>query len=125
MKKTLFPALAAVALLLAPAGQAWAQMVVNDPLHMGVQIGEFAKRLQQWSSTVQNYQVVKDARQIAGVTKDITSEVRSLTQEGSTCRSRCRLICGRCRAFRTCGSPTRRSCLRGPWPCPAAARPTR
>lgn len=79
MKKTLFPTLVAFALLLAPAGKARAQMVVNDPLHMGVQIGEFAKRLQQWSTTVQNYQVVKDARQIAGVTKDITNEVRSLT----------------------------------------------
>ncbi|GAB3309213.1 hypothetical protein LJY25_20205 [Hymenobacter sp. BT175] len=81
MKKTLFPALVAVALLLAPAGQARAQMVVNDPVHMGVHIGDFAKRLAQWTETVKNYQVVKDARQIAGVTKDITSEVRSLTQE--------------------------------------------
>ena len=82
MKKLLFPALVAVALVLAPADRAAAQMVVNDPLHMGVQIGEFAKRLQQWSSTVQNYQVVKDARQIAGVTKDITSQVKDLTTEG-------------------------------------------
>ncbi|GAB3242983.1 hypothetical protein GCM10027346_39480 [Hymenobacter seoulensis] len=56
-------------------------MVVNDPVHMGVHIGDFAKRLAQWTETVKNYQVVKDARQIAGVTKDITSEVRSLTQE--------------------------------------------
>jgi hypothetical protein len=81
MKKTLFPALVAVALILVPAGQARAQMVVNDPVHMGVHIGDFAKRLAQWTETVKNYQVVKDARQIAGVTKDITSEVRSLTQE--------------------------------------------
>ena len=35
-----------------------AQMVVNDPVHMGVHIGEFAKRLAQWTETVKNYQVV-------------------------------------------------------------------
>ncbi len=64
MKKLLLPV--GVALLaLAPALPVRAQAVVNDPLHMGVHIGEFAKHLQQWSSTVQNYQVVKDARGIA------------------------------------------------------------
>jgi len=82
MKKLLFPAFVAAALVLAPTRKASAQFVVNDPLHMGVQIGEFAKRLQQWSSTVQNYQVVVDAKQIAGVTRDITGQVKDLTQEG-------------------------------------------
>ena len=81
MKKLLLPAFVAVALVF-PVGEASAQMVVNDPLHMGVQIGEFAKRLAQWSETVKNYQVVTDAKQIASVTKDITGEVRNLTQQG-------------------------------------------
>jgi hypothetical protein len=81
MKKLLLPALVAVALVL-PAPKASAQMVVNDPLHMGVQIGEFAKRLTQWGETVKNYQVITDAKQIASVTQDITGEVRNLTQEG-------------------------------------------
>lgn len=81
MKKTLLPALVALALLLAAPGESRAQMVVNDPLHMGVQIGEFAKRLAQWTETVKNYQVIKDARQIAGVTKDITGEVKNITDE--------------------------------------------
>jgi hypothetical protein len=80
MKKTLFPALVALALLLAP-GETRAQMVVNDPLHMGVQIGEFAKRLAQWTETVKNYQVIKDAKQIAGVTQDLTGEVKNITDE--------------------------------------------
>lgn len=81
MKKLLFPIVGAL-LALAPTYQARAQAIVNDPLHMGVQIGEFAKRLQQWSSTVQNYQVVKDARGIASATKDITGEVKDLTSQG-------------------------------------------
>ena len=82
MKKTLFPALVALALVLAPADKAAAQAVVNDPLHMGVQIGSFAKRLQEWVKTVQNYQVIKDAKQIASTTQDITGEVKNLTTEG-------------------------------------------
>lgn len=81
MKKTLFPALVAFALTLVTVPVARAQMVVNDPLHMGVQIGEFAKRLAQWTETVKNYQVIKDARQIAGVTKDITGQVKDITDE--------------------------------------------
>ena len=56
-----------------------AQMVVNDPVHMGVHIGQFAKQLKQWTETIQNYQVIKDARQIAGVTRDITGEVKNIT----------------------------------------------
>jgi hypothetical protein len=56
-----------------------AQMVVNDPVHMGVHIGQFAKQLKQWGETIQNYQVIKDARQIAGVTRDITGEVKNIT----------------------------------------------
>jgi hypothetical protein len=58
---------------------AQAQMVVNDPVHMGVHIGDFAKRLTQWTETVKNYQIIKDARQIAGVTRDITGEVKNIT----------------------------------------------
>ncbi|GAB3840642.1 hypothetical protein [Hymenobacter jeollabukensis] len=81
MKKTLFPTLVAFALALASAPAARAQMVVNDPLHMGVQIGEFAKRLAQWTETVKNYQVIKDAKHIAGVTKDITGQVKDITDE--------------------------------------------
>ncbi|RAK62434.1 hypothetical protein [Hymenobacter edaphi] len=81
MKKMLFPALVALVLVLAPNQKAAAQMVVNDPLHMGVQIGEFAKRLAQWTETVKNYQVIKDAKQIAGVTKDITGQVKDITDE--------------------------------------------
>jgi hypothetical protein len=80
MKKTLLPALGALALL-APTQRAAAQMVVNDPVHMGVHIGDFAKRLAQWTETVKNYQVVKDARQIAGVTKDITGQVKDITDQ--------------------------------------------
>ncbi|WP_345237244.1 hypothetical protein [Hymenobacter saemangeumensis] len=59
-----------------------AQMVVNDPPHMGIHIGQFAKQLKQWGETVKNYQVIKDARQIAGVTRDITGQVKQLTSEG-------------------------------------------
>ncbi|MFB9865664.1 hypothetical protein [Rufibacter immobilis] len=72
----------AVGLLVARPANTDAQFVVNDPIHMGVHIGEFAKRLAQWSETVQNYQVIKDARTIAGVTKDLTGEVKDLTSEG-------------------------------------------
>lgn len=81
MKKTLLPALVALALMLAPAFDATAQAVVNDPLHMGVHIGEFAKHLKQWTETVKNYQVIKDAKQIAGVTKDITGQVKDITDQ--------------------------------------------
>jgi hypothetical protein len=81
MKKMLLPALMALALILAPSQKAAAQAVVNDPLHMGVHIGDFAKRLAQWTETVKNYQVVRDARQIAGVTKDITGQVKDITDE--------------------------------------------
>lgn len=59
-----------------------AQMVVNDPVHMGVHIGQFAKQLKQWGETIRNYQVIKDARQIAGITRDITGQVKELTYEG-------------------------------------------
>ncbi|MCB2411106.1 hypothetical protein [Hymenobacter lucidus] len=81
MKKMLLPALVALALVLAPTTDAAAQAVVNDPLHMGVHIGDFAKRLAQWTETVKNYQVIKDAKQIAGVTKDITGQVKDITDE--------------------------------------------
>ncbi|MBF9144525.1 hypothetical protein [Hymenobacter properus] len=81
MKKTLLPALVALALVLAPTTDTAAQAVVNDPLHMGVHIGDFAKRLAQWTETVKNYQVIKDAKQIAGVTKDITGQVKDITDE--------------------------------------------
>ncbi|RSK38944.1 hypothetical protein [Hymenobacter perfusus] len=81
MKKTLSSALVAFALILASGQEATAQMVVNDPVHMGVHIGDFAKRLKQWTETVKNYQVIKDAKQIAGVTKDITGQVKNITDE--------------------------------------------
>jgi hypothetical protein len=77
--------LASIALalsLLALLNPAQAQMVVNDPVHMGVHIGQFAKQLKQWTETIKNYQVIKDARQIAGVTRDITGQVKELTYEG-------------------------------------------
>ncbi|SFQ81464.1 hypothetical protein [Hymenobacter arizonensis] len=50
-------------------------MVVNDPVH----IEDFVKRLTQWTGTMKNYKVIKDARQIAGVTRDITGEVKNIT----------------------------------------------
>jgi len=81
MKKMLLPAFVALALVLAPTADAAAQAVVNDPLHMGVHIGQFAKQLKEWTETVKNYQVIKDAKQIAGVTKDITGEVKNITDE--------------------------------------------
>ncbi|SMB79257.1 hypothetical protein SAMN00120144_3096 [Hymenobacter roseosalivarius DSM 11622] len=80
MKKLVLPALAAATLVFS-AQQASAQAVVNDPLHMGIHIGDFAKRLAQWTETVKNYQVVKDARQIAGVTQDITGQVKDITDQ--------------------------------------------
>ncbi|ALJ01670.1 hypothetical protein [Rufibacter tibetensis] len=81
MRKLVLTVAAAGVLVTRPANTD-AQFVVNDPIHMGVHIGEFAKRLAQWSETVQNYQVIKDARTIAGVTKDLTGEVKDLTSEG-------------------------------------------
>jgi hypothetical protein len=58
------------------------QFAVHDPIHMGVHISDFGKRLEQWRETIQSYQVIKDTRTIAGVTKDITGEVKDLTSEG-------------------------------------------
>lgn len=81
MKKLLFPALLAVAIVLNSTSQASAQ-IVNDPLHMGVHIGQFAKQLKEWGETVQNYQVVTDARNIAGVTRQITGDIKDLTTQG-------------------------------------------
>lgn len=82
MKKLFLPALLVLAFLIASPNKAAAQFVVNDPLHMGAHIGQFAKQLSEWSETVNNFEVIKDARQIAGVTKDITGQVRDLTQKG-------------------------------------------
>jgi hypothetical protein len=81
MKRIVITVLAA-GLLVSRPNNTDAQFVVNDPLHMGVHISDFAKRLAQWAETVKNYQVIKDARSIAGVTKDITGEVKDLTSEG-------------------------------------------
>jgi len=81
MKKGLFAVVFAV-LAGTTSYFASAQMVVNDPPHMGIHIGQFAKQLKQWTETVKNYQVIKDARQIAGVTRDITGQVKQLTSEG-------------------------------------------
>jgi hypothetical protein len=80
MKKLLLPVLLAVFLVVKP-DQAKAQFVVNDPIHMGTHITDFAKRLRQWSETVQNYQVIRDAKQVASVTKDITGEVKNITNQ--------------------------------------------
>lgn len=77
--KNPLPSLFVVALLLASPLCSSAQAVVNDPLHMGVHIGDFAKRLAQWGETIKNYQIIKDARQIAGVTRDITGQVKDIT----------------------------------------------
>ncbi|WP_207435968.1 hypothetical protein [Sabulibacter ruber] len=81
MRKIGLTVLAAGLLAVCPANTE-AQFVVNDPIHMGVHIGEFAKRLAQWAETVQNYQIIRDARTIAGVTKDLTGEVKDLTADG-------------------------------------------
>jgi hypothetical protein len=90
MKKLLYPALFAL-LLFAPARDSKAQFVVNDPIHMGVHIGEFARKLREWSDTFQNYQVVLDAKRIAdqaktiqGTISDVTGQVRDLTNQGLT-----------------------------------------
>lgn len=78
MKKLVIPLLMA-AVLLVPSGNTQAQFVVNDPIHMGVHIGEFAKHIQQWMETLNNFQVIKDAKAIAGVTKDITGQVKDIS----------------------------------------------
>lgn len=77
MKKTAFTLLLGLFATTAPFFTV-AQMVVNDPVHMGVHIGQFGKQLKQWTETLQNYQVIKDARQIAGVTRDITGEMKNI-----------------------------------------------
>ena len=82
MRKLFWSVLLALAFGSLSPTTALAQVVVNDPLHMGAHIGQFARQLSEWSETVNNYSVVKDARKIAGVTKDITGEVRDLTQKG-------------------------------------------
>ena len=66
-----------------------AQFLTTDVPHIGVQVAEFANKAREWLKTVENYQVIQDARSIAGVTKDIsgrirdiTGEVKSLTEDG-------------------------------------------
>jgi len=71
--------LAAVGLFLALPLRSSAQFVVNDPVHMGAHIVDFGKRLQQWRETFNNYSVIRDAKQVATVTKDITGQVKDLT----------------------------------------------
>lgn len=80
MKKVLFPVLVAAGLAFSPS--AASAQIVNDPLHMGIHIVQFGKQLKEWTETINNYSVVKDARQIAGVTKDITGQVKELTSQG-------------------------------------------
>lgn len=77
--KKLLPSLAVAVLLVASPLCSSAQFVVNDPIHMGVHIGEFAKHVQQWGETIKNFQIIKDAKQIAGVTRDITGQVKDIT----------------------------------------------
>jgi hypothetical protein len=62
-----------------PPRQAQAQFVVNDPLHMGVHISNFATQLKEWYDTVQNFSVIEDARNIAGVANTIHTQVKDLT----------------------------------------------
>jgi hypothetical protein len=88
MKKLLYPALLALLCFL-PARDSQAQFVVNDPIHMGVHITEFARKLREWSDTFQNYQVVLDAKRIAdqaktiqGTISNISGQVRDLTDQG-------------------------------------------
>lgn len=66
-------------LLVTTAPPARAQFVVNDPLHMGVHLANFATQLKEWSDTFQNYGVVQDARNIAGVANQIHTQVKDLT----------------------------------------------
>ena len=72
---------------LAPPAQA--QFVVNDPLHMGVHISNFATQLKEWYDTVQNYGVIEDARNLSNVAngihtqvKDLTTNIKDLTSAG-------------------------------------------
>lgn len=71
--------LTAALLLGTPPQQAQAQFVVNDPLHMGVHISNFATQLKEWYDTVQNFSVIEDARNIAGVANGIHTQVKDLT----------------------------------------------
>ncbi|QKG59061.1 hypothetical protein GKZ68_20480 (plasmid) [Hymenobacter sp. BRD128] len=63
----------------APPQSAQAQFIVNDPLHMGVHISNFATQLKEWYDTVQNFGVIQDARNIAGVANTIHTQVKDLT----------------------------------------------
>lgn len=76
-------------LTVGPPQVARAQFVVNDPLHMGAHLANFATQLREWSDTVQNFGVIQDARNIAGVAntihtqvKDLTGNIRDLTTAG-------------------------------------------
>jgi hypothetical protein len=71
--------LTAALLVGSPPPAARAQFVVNDPLHMGVHISNFATQLKEWYDTVQNFSVIKDARNIAGVANTIHTQVKDLT----------------------------------------------
>jgi len=74
--------LTAALLVGAPPQSAHAQFIVNDPLHMGVHISNFATQLKEWYDTVQNFSVIEDARNIAGVANGIHTQVKDLTSAG-------------------------------------------
>jgi len=80
--------LAAGTALLAPASPSYAQFVVNDPMHMGAHIAQFAKQLKEWAETVQNYKVIVDAKEIAGVTRDISGKIRDISGDIKDLQSR-------------------------------------
>ena len=71
--------LTAALLVGAPPQSARAQFIVNDPLHMGVHIANFATQLKEWYDTVQSFGVIQDARNIAGVANTIHTQVKDLT----------------------------------------------
>ena len=70
--RKLLPAFATTGLLLALPLLSSAQFIFNDPLHMSAQIVEFGQEVERWRSAINNFQVIRDAKAIVGVTKDIT-----------------------------------------------------
>lgn len=58
-----------------------AQWLTTDIPHIGVQLAEFAKKAQDWWDTIQHYQVVKDAYNVATVAKDISGKIRDISDQ--------------------------------------------
>lgn len=67
----------------------YAQFATMDVPHIGVQLAEFAKKANDWVDTLKNYQVVKDAYNVAttantiatGISK-VTDQIHDLTTQG-------------------------------------------